>query len=83
MSDAMFDYLFYTALTIFLLGLIYKVSTWFTKTFGGPGKKIKPSDRAFYAVNGILGIIFSPIFHWSTNQGYFDFPGFVSVCRFL
>jgi heterodisulfide reductase subunit C len=60
MSDTIFDYLFYTALTIFLLGLLYKISTWFTKNIGSSGKNIKPSHRAFYAVNGILGVIFSP-----------------------
>ena len=59
MSDAMFDYLFYTALTIFLIGLIYKVSNWFTKTVGGSGKNIKPSDRVFYAINGLLSVTFS------------------------
>jgi heterodisulfide reductase subunit C len=59
MPDTMFDYLFYTALTIFLLGLIYKVSTWFTRTIGDSGKRIKPSDRVFYALSGMLSVIFS------------------------
>jgi nitrate reductase gamma subunit len=60
MSDTIFDYLFYTALTIFLLGLIYKISAWFTKNIGSSEKNIKPSHRAFYVVNGLLGVIFSP-----------------------
>ena len=60
MSDTIFDYLFYTALTIFLLGLIYKISAWFTKNIGSSEKNIKPSHRAFYAANGLLGVIFSP-----------------------
>ena len=59
MSDTMFNYLFYAALTIFLLGLIYRVSTWFTRTIGGSGKNIKSSDRVFYALNGLLSILFS------------------------
>jgi nitrate reductase gamma subunit len=59
MSDTMFNYLFYAALTIFLLGLIYKVSTWFTTTIGGAGKSIKSSDRVFYALNGFLSVFFS------------------------
>ncbi len=59
MSDTMFNYLFYAALTIFLLGLIYKVSTWFTRTIGGAGKSIKSSDRVFYALNGFLSVFFS------------------------
>ena len=60
MSDTILDYLFYTALTIFLLGLIYKISAWFTKNIGSSEKNIKPSHRVFYAVNGLLGVIFSP-----------------------
>ena len=59
MSDTTFDYLFYTTLTIFLIGLAYKVSNWFTKTVGGSGKNIKPSDRVFYAINGLLSVTFS------------------------
>ena len=30
----MFDYLLYASLIIFLLGLIYKASNWFTKSIG-------------------------------------------------
>ena len=60
MSDTIFDYLFYTALTVFLLGLIYKISVWFTNNISSSEKNIKPSHRVFYAVNGLLGVIFSP-----------------------
>jgi heterodisulfide reductase subunit C/nitrate reductase gamma subunit len=59
MSDSTFYFLFYTVLTIFFLGLIYKVSTWFTKTVGGSAKSIKPTDRVFYALNGLLSVTFS------------------------
>ncbi|MBW2517463.1 MAG: hypothetical protein JRE88_11835, partial [Deltaproteobacteria bacterium] len=55
----MFDYLFYTALVIFLLGLIYKISTWFTKKIGISGKDITPAQRLQSAVKGIAGVIFS------------------------
>ena len=56
----MFDYLFYTALAIFLLGLIYKISTWFTRNIGIVGKSISTSRRIISALKGIFGIIFSP-----------------------
>ena len=59
MSDTVFDYLFYSALTIFLLGLVYKISTWFTKNIGS-SKNIEPLQRVLYAVKGLSGVIFSP-----------------------
>jgi heterodisulfide reductase subunit C len=55
----MFDYLFYTSLVIFLLGLIYKISTWFTKQIGILGKDITTAQRLQAAVRGIAGVIFS------------------------
>ena len=55
----MFDYLFYTALVIFLLGLIYKASTWFTRKIGILGKEITAAQRLQSAVRGIAGVIFS------------------------
>jgi heterodisulfide reductase subunit C/nitrate reductase gamma subunit len=55
----MFDYLFYTSLVIFFLGLIYKISTWFTKKIGILGKDITTAQRLLAAVRGIAGIIFS------------------------
>ena len=58
----MFDYLFYTALTVFLLGLAYKVSTWFTRKIGITGEGITVSQRLQSATRGIIGIIFSSKF---------------------
>jgi heterodisulfide reductase subunit C/nitrate reductase gamma subunit len=55
----MFDYLFYTSLVIFLLGLIYKISTWFTKKIGILGKDITTAQRLQSAVRGIASVIFS------------------------
>jgi len=55
----MFDYLFYTSLTVFLLGLIYKVSTWFTKNIGSLGKTTTTSQRLWSAARGFIGVIFS------------------------
>ena len=55
----MFDYLFYTSLIIFLLGLIYKISTWFTKKIGSIGKTTTISQRLLSAAKGFIGVIFS------------------------
>ncbi len=55
----MFDTLFYTSLTVFLLGLIYKISTWFTKNIGSLGKNISSAQRVQSAGKGIIGVIFS------------------------
>ncbi|MGD9151411.1 MAG: hypothetical protein PVG40_14060, partial [Desulfobacterales bacterium] len=55
----MFDYLFYTSLAVFLLGLIYKISTWFTRKIGIVGKRITAPQRLLAVVKGITGVIFS------------------------
>ena len=55
----MFNYLFYTSLVIFFLGLIYKISTWFTKKIGILGKDITTAQRLQAAVRGIAAVIFS------------------------
>ena len=55
----MFDFLLYTSLIIFLLGLIYKAFTWFTKSFGPNGQQITTGQRFRAAAAGILGAIFS------------------------
>jgi heterodisulfide reductase subunit C len=55
----MFDYLFYSALVVFLLGLIYKLSTWFTRKIGIVGKDIELAYRLQSAFKGIAGVIFS------------------------
>jgi heterodisulfide reductase subunit C/nitrate reductase gamma subunit len=55
----MFDYLFYTSLTVFLFGLIYKISTWYTRKIGIVGNRITAAQRLQSAVKGISGVIFS------------------------
>ena len=55
----MFDYLLYSALIIFLLGLIYKVSTWFTFNLGTGGQHFTASQRVGSVARGLAGIIFS------------------------
>ena len=55
----MFDYLFYTSLIIFLLGLIYKISTWFSRKIGILGKDITTAQRLQAAASGIAGVVFS------------------------
>jgi heterodisulfide reductase subunit C/nitrate reductase gamma subunit len=55
----MFDYLFFTSLTVFLLGLIYKISTWFTRKIGIAGNNLTTIQRVQSAAQGILHTIFS------------------------
>ena len=55
----MFDYLFYTSLIVFLLGLIYRISTWFTKKIGILGKEVTTAQRLQSAIRGIAGVVFS------------------------
>ena len=55
----MFDYLFYTSITVFLLGLIYKISTWFTKNIGILGKTTTTTQRLLSAAKGLILVIFS------------------------
>ncbi|MGD8667249.1 MAG: 4Fe-4S dicluster domain-containing protein [Desulfobacterales bacterium] len=55
----MFDYLFYTSLTVFLVGLIYKISTWFTREIGIVGEGITAPQRLLSVVKGISAVIFS------------------------
>ena len=56
----MFNSLFLTALIIFLLGLIYKVSNWFVKKIVAPGQTITTFQRMRSAAGGILSVVFSP-----------------------
>ena len=51
--------LLYISLAIFGLGLLYKFSTWFTRTIGSTGQDITASERASAAAKGIAGVIFS------------------------
>jgi heterodisulfide reductase subunit C/nitrate reductase gamma subunit len=55
----MFDYLLFTSLGVFLLGLIYKISTWFTRKIGIAGNSITAGQRVQSAVRGLLHTIFS------------------------
>jgi heterodisulfide reductase subunit C/nitrate reductase gamma subunit len=49
----------YIALVVFLLGLAYKVSTWFRYSLGGEAKGISTSARVSGAVKGIVLTLFS------------------------
>jgi len=55
----MFDYLLYTSLVVFFLGLIYRISTWFTKKIGILGKDVSTVQRLQAALRGIAGVVFS------------------------
>jgi len=55
----MFNSLFLTALIIFFLGLIYKISNWFVKKIAAPGQTITTSQRMQSAAGGIFRVIFS------------------------
>lgn len=54
-----FDVALYTSLVIFIIGLIYKFSTWFTRKIGILANNIPTSERLFSAAKGISGAIFS------------------------
>ena len=54
-----FTLLLHTSLTIFLLGLIYKITTWFSRKIGTSAKDITTSKRLYAFVKGIIGVIFS------------------------
>ncbi|MFB3884492.1 MAG: 4Fe-4S dicluster domain-containing protein [Thermodesulfobacteriota bacterium] len=49
----------YISLVIFLLALIYKLSTWFRYKIGIGAAEISTSARLFHAVKGILSTLFS------------------------
>ena len=55
----MFDYLLYTSLVVFFLGLIYRISTWFTRKIGILGKDVSTVQRLQAALRGIAGVVFS------------------------
>ena len=54
-----FSVLLYTSLAVFIVGLIYKISTWFTRKVGFSARDIKTSERVASAASGIAGAIFS------------------------
>ncbi|NNG06941.1 MAG: nitrate reductase, partial [Desulfobacteraceae bacterium] len=49
----------YIALAVFLLGLFYKVSTWFRYSLGVEAKEISTSARVSWAVKGMISTLFS------------------------
>jgi len=53
-----FDVLLYASLTICILGLIYKLSTWFTRKIGFQAHRFTTAQRITAAVKGILSVIF-------------------------
>lgn len=54
-----FTLLLYTSLTVLILGMIYKISTWFSRKIGISANDITTSERVFAAAKGITGTIFS------------------------
>ncbi len=56
----MFNFLFFTALIIFLFGLFYKISRWFTQKFGEVGQNFTALQRVASAAKGIVRVLFSP-----------------------
>ncbi|MEJ2285295.1 MAG: hypothetical protein P8X85_17070, partial [Desulfobacterales bacterium] len=56
----MFNFLLYTALIIFLLGLIYKVSNWFTRNLSDARQNFTAGYRVASAARGFARTLFSP-----------------------
>jgi heterodisulfide reductase subunit C/nitrate reductase gamma subunit len=54
-----FNVLLYISLGIFILGLIYKVYTWFSMKIGISAQDYTPSQRFSSAIKGTFGVIFS------------------------
>jgi len=54
-----FMVLLYTSLAVFAAGLIYKVSTWFSRKIGVAAKDFTTSERISEAFKGIAGVVFS------------------------
>ncbi|MDM8522707.1 4Fe-4S dicluster domain-containing protein [Desulfococcaceae bacterium HSG8] len=50
----------YISLAIFTLGLIYRVSNWFSRKIGVSARNITTPERFFASVEGILRTLFSP-----------------------
>lgn len=53
-----FRMLLYISLSVFILGLVYRISTWFFRSIGSTGD-IHPCTRFFAFIRGFIGIIFS------------------------
>ena len=54
-----FNIFLYVSLTIFVLGLIYKIYTWFSRKIGMLAIDITTSERSTAALKGILKVVFS------------------------
>jgi heterodisulfide reductase subunit C/nitrate reductase gamma subunit len=54
-----FNVLLYISLGIFILGLIYKAYTWFSRKIGISAQDFTPAQRFSAAVKGTAGVIFS------------------------
>lgn len=54
-----FRLLFYTALAVFILGLVYRISTWFSRTIGVAPRNNTLSRRLLAFFKGLAGVIFS------------------------
>ena len=55
----MFDFLLYTSLIIFFLGLFYKIMGWFTRSIGAAGPAVTTGRRLQAAAAGTFNVIFS------------------------
>jgi len=55
-----FSVLLYVSLGIFIIGLIYKTSTWFTRKIGILIENVTTGTRVSAAVKGLLSVVFSP-----------------------
>lgn len=55
-----FGVLLYSSLLVFGLGLIFRISTWFSRRIGFSAQKITTSKRVAAAARGLLGVICSP-----------------------
>ena len=49
----------YASLTVFCLGLVFKVSTWFRYKIGQDARSISVSTRIFAAIRGVVSTLFS------------------------
>ena len=49
----------YLSLIVFVLGLIFKISTWFRYNFESPTQPFSPWERFFAAISGIMATFFS------------------------
>ncbi|MEA2040459.1 MAG: 4Fe-4S dicluster domain-containing protein [Thermodesulfobacteriota bacterium] len=54
-----FDVFLYVSLTIFVIGLIYKIYTWFSRKIGISAIDITTSERVVAAFKGVLKVVFS------------------------